>query len=93
MSVEVKQHRTNSVDEAVAATLELESHSQTGPGRIPHVSSEEAAVVGTVRDGDRDDKLMVKLSDLIERIERLEAETDSQSAGIGFWSGHRILSE
>ena len=51
------------------------------------------AVVATVWDGDRDDKLMVKLSDLIERIERLEAETDSQSAGTEFGSGHRRSSE
>ena len=71
--------------------LELESYSKTGPERIAHVGYEEAAVVATVRDVHESDRLMDKLTDLLERIERLEA--DSQSAGTESRSGHRRSNE
>ena len=50
VSFGVRQRRPKSVDEAVAATLELEAYAKTVPGRIAHVGCEELAVVATVRD-------------------------------------------
>ena len=91
ISFAVRQRRPQSVDEAVTATLELESYSKTGPERIAHVGYEAAAVVATVRDVHESDRLMDKLTDLLERIEKLEA--DSQSAGTESRSGHRRSNE
>ena len=89
MSFGVKQWRPKSIDDAVAATLELETYTKTGPGRKAHVGS-EATVVATVRDADKDN-LVEKLGNLLQQIERLEA--DQQSAGTEFRSGHRRSSE
>ena len=50
VSFGVRQRRPKSVDEAVAATLELEAYAKTVPGRIAHVGCEELAVVATLRD-------------------------------------------
>jgi len=50
VSFSVKQRQPRSLDEAVTATLEMESYSRTGPGRIAHVRSEEASVVATMQD-------------------------------------------
>ena len=88
VSFSVKQRRPKSVDEAVTATLEMESYSRTGPGRIAHVGLEQATVVATV---DRSDELVDKLSNLLQRIERLEA--GAQSDGTEFGSGHKGSSE
>ena len=88
VSFSVRQRQPKSVDEAVTATLEMESYSRTGPGRIAHVGLEQATVVATV---DRSDELVDKLSNLLQRIERLEA--GAQSDGTEFGSGHRGSSE
>ena len=89
VSFGVKQRRPKSIDDAVTTTLELEAYTKTGPGRKTHVGG-EASVVVTMRDADEDD-LVQKLGNLLQRIERLEA--DRQSAGTEFGSGHRRSSD
>ena len=86
VSFGIRQRRPKSVDEVVAATLELEAYAKTGPGRIAHVGCEEPTVVATVRDVNGDD-LVEKLGELLQRVERLEA--DRQSAGSGVATGDR----
>lgn len=50
VSFSVKYCQLRSLDEARISTLEMESYSRTGPGRIAHVRSEEASVVATMQD-------------------------------------------
>ena len=89
MSFSVKQRRLKSVIDAVAATLELEAYTKTGPRRKAHVGG-KATVTATVRDAD-EDKMVEMLGKILQRIEQLEA--DRQSAGTEFGSGHRRSSE
>ena len=87
VSFSVKQRRPKSIVDAVAAMLELEVYTKTGPGTKAHVSGEATA---TVRDAD-EDKMVKMLDKIMQQIEWLEA--DRQSAGTEFRSGHRRSSE
>ena len=75
----MKQRESRLLDEAVTASLEMESYSRTGPGRVAHVRSEGASVVATMRDVSGSNALMDKLSD----------EARQHPTGTEFGSGHQ----
>ena len=74
----VRQRKPKTVEEAVTATLELESYltPSSGPGRVAQVEVEEPsaqeAIVAAVKS--QQDAMLDLMSKLVERLEKLEAQ-------------------
>ena len=78
MAFGVRQRKPKTVEEAVTATLELESYltPSSGPGRVAQVEVEEPsaqeAIVAAVKS--QQDAMLDLMSKLVERLEKLEAQ-------------------
>ena len=78
----VKQNRPKNVDEAVSATLEMESYLLPKAGRVGHIpgpeSEQEAISVAAVQT--RQDSMMNLLQAMMERLEKLETDREPNSS-------------
>ncbi len=80
----VKQTKPTTIDEAVRATLEMESYSKPMPSGITAVSEEGAVAISSVQ-GTSDLKM------IMEKMERMETQLkEMQQSGSGSGRGRRI---
>jgi len=89
----VKQKRPKTLDEAVAATLEMESYlisssrrevAQVDVAKLPGTGPDEELSVAATGSGSQHGELLSTMNRLLERVERLEARLERDESG-----GHR----
>ena len=82
LAFSVKQRRPKSVDEAVSATLEMESYLVPKGGRVAQVTEDltPAEPVAAVRD--RQDAVMTLLQQVVQRMDQLESRVAAMQVGL-----------
>ena len=72
LAFSVKQRRPKSVDEAVSATLEMESYLVPKGGRVAQVAGDLAPAEPVAAVRDRQDTVMSLLQQVVQRMDQLE---------------------
>ena len=81
LAFSVKQRRPKSVDEAVSATLEMESYLVPKGGRVAQVAGDLAPAEPVAAVRDRQDAVMSLLQQVVQRMDQLEERVAAMQVG------------